>query len=191
MPADAERQHDLRHLPHTRASRAIDRAFAKLAAAVSWVWLALMIVVVLNVAMRYVFSEGRVEFEEIQWHLYALGFLFGIPACMSADRHVRVDVFHERMSPRGRAWIELYGLLLLFFPFVVLVLVFAIPFVEYAFATSEISDSPGGLPYRWLIKSALPLAMVLLLISGIGRLLRVTAFLFGAPRPLHDGDHDD
>ena len=27
--------------------------------------------------MRYLFGEGRVEFEEIQWHLYAIGFLLG------------------------------------------------------------------------------------------------------------------
>ena len=194
MPADTPDFHRERHgdrLPHTRVSLAIETFFARLAAALSWIWLVLMLVIVLNVAMRYVFSEGRVEFEEIQWHLYAVGFLLGIPACMSADRHVRVDVFHERMGPRTRAWIELYGLILLFFPFVALVLVYAIPFVGYSFSVAEVSDSPGGLPFRWAIKSVLPVAMVLLLLAGVGRVLRVTAFLFGAPRPLGWDDHDD
>ena len=139
--------------------------------------------------MRYVFGEGRVEFEEIQWHLYSVGFLFGLAVCFDGDNHVRVDVLHERWSLRTQAWVELYGLLLLYFPFIVMVLVFAVPFVAYSYELAEVSDAPGGLPYRWIIKSALPLAMLLLLVAGIGRLLRVSALLFGVPTPIEtDGE---
>ena len=134
-------------------------------------------VIVLNVVMRYAFGEGRVEFEEIQWHLYAVGFLVGLATCMSSDNHIRVDVFHERMSLKWQAWIELYGLLLMFFPF-----------VEYSFAIDEISDAPGGLPYRWMIKSVLPISMILLILAGLGRLLRVTSYLFGSPRAINRDD---
>jgi TRAP-type mannitol/chloroaromatic compound transport system permease small subunit len=171
-------------LPETQGSLAIDRALAKMASAMSWVWLLLMLVIVLNVTMRYVFGQGRIEFEEIQWHLYAIGFLAGLASCMSANNHIRVDVFHAGLSLRLQAWIELYGLLLLFFPFVLMVLVFSIPFVEYSWRISEVSDAPGGLPFRWIIKSALPAGMCLLLLAGLRRLLRVCAYLFGAPRPL-------
>jgi TRAP-type mannitol/chloroaromatic compound transport system permease small subunit len=168
-------------LPHTRHSLAIRRAFNAISDGLSWVWLILVAVIVLNVVMRYVFGEGRVEFEEIQWHLYAVGFLLGLSTCMDSDDHVRVDALHERMGLRTRAWIELYGLLLLFFPFVFMVLFFSIPFVQYSFSIAEVSDSPGGLPYRWAIKSVLSVSMVLLLIAGLGRVLRISSFLFGAP----------
>ena len=70
---------------------------------VSWVWLALLIVIVTNVTLRYAFGEGRVEFEEIQWHLYSLGFLVGLSFAYTGDNHVRVDVLHERLSPRRKA----------------------------------------------------------------------------------------
>ncbi len=169
-------------LPHTRLSAYVRRVFQRLAAVLSWIWLLLVGVVVINVTMRYALGEGRVEFEEIQWHLYAIGFLLAMAACMDADDHVRVDVFHERMSPQTRAWIELYGLLLLFLPFVGAVLIFSVPFVGYSYSISEISDAPGGLPFRWVIKSVLPLSMVLLFIVGSSRLSRVTAFLFGWPK---------
>ena len=168
-------------LPVTRQSAAISRVFKALARVLSWVWLVLVGVVVVNVTMRYLFGEGRVEFEEIQWHLYAIGFLLGLAACMDSDNHIRVDVFHDRLSLRSQAWIELYGLLLLFFPFVLMVLMFSVPFVQYSFAISEISDAPGGLPFRWAIKSVLPISMVLLLIAGISRLFRVSSYLFGRP----------
>ena len=178
-------------LPHTRMSLWISRALRRIARAVSWVWMVLLAVIVLNVTLRYAFGEGRIEFEEIQWHLYAVGFLVGLAACLDTDDHIRVDLLHGRLRPRTRAWIELYGLLLLFAPFVLLVLVYSVPFVAYAYSTHEISDSAGGLPYRWLIKAVLPAAFLLLLAAGFGRLLRLGAFLFGAPRPVApDGNVD-
>ena len=169
-------------LPHTALSLMTRRGFLRLAGYVSWVWFVLIMVVVANVTMRYLFGEGRVEFEEVQWHLYAIGFLFAITSCMDADDHIRVDIFHDRMSLDARAWIELYGLVLLFFPFVLTLLVFSLPFVEYSWSIAEISDAPGGLPYRWAIKAVLPISLVLLLVAGVSRLSRVFAQLFGWPR---------
>ena len=169
-------------LPHTVLSAATRRFFEAVAGVLSWVWIGLIVVIVVNVTMRYLFGEGRIEFEEIQWHLYAVGFLVGLATAMDRDDHIRVDLFREKMAIRTRAWIELYGLLLLFFPFVVLLIVYSIPFVGYSFTSAEISDAPGGLPLRWVIKSALPCSMLLLMIAGASRLSRVTACLFGRPR---------
>ena len=169
-------------LPHTAFSRLTRRAFQALARALSWVWLLLIAVVVLNVTMRYLFGEGRIEFEEIQWHLFAIGFLIGMATCMDTDNHVRVDVFHDRMAMATKCWIELYGLLLLFLPFVVSVFLFSLPFIAYSFESAEVSDAPGGLPFRWMIKSVLPLSMLLLLLGGLSRLSRVGAYLFGWPQ---------
>ncbi len=170
------------HYPHTRFSAAVRRLFKRLLKAVSWIWMVLIAVVVLNVTMRHLLGEGRVEFEEIQWHLYAIGFLIGMATCMDSDNHIRVDIFHERMSLRQKAWIEVYGLLLLFLPFIAAMLVFSVPFVAYAWQIAEVSDAPGGLPFRWVIKSFLPLGMLLLLLAGLARLSRATSFLFGWPR---------
>lgn len=168
--------------PHTRLSTATRRMFRSLLRVLSWIWFVLILVVVINVTMRYVFGEGRIEFEEIQWHLYAAGFLIGLATCMDSDNHVRVDIFHERMGLRWQAWIELYGLVLLFFPFIIAMFIFSVPFVSYSFSIAEVSDAPGGLPYRWVIKSFLPLSMLLLLVAGISRFSRAMAYLFGWPR---------
>mgnify|MGYP006979346738 CR=1 FL=1 len=58
------------NLPETRLSRGLDRLVRRVGDAASWLWLVLLGVVVLNVVLRYLFGEGRIEFEEIQWHLY-------------------------------------------------------------------------------------------------------------------------
>ena len=91
--------------PHTRVSRLIDPLLIKIGQWASWLWLLLLFTIVNNVVLRYVFGEGRIEFEEIQWHLYATGFLLGLAYAYQGDAHIRVDVIHERLSPRLKAWI--------------------------------------------------------------------------------------
>ena len=165
--------------PHTSFSRRVDHRLTQLGQWVSWLWLLLLAVIVLNVVMRYIFGEGRIEFEEIQWHLYAIGFLLGLSYANVRDAHVRVDVVRARLKPRHRAWIELYGILLLLLPFLTLVIVYSLPFVHYSFVNGEVSEAPGGLPYRWAIKSFLLIGFGLLLLSTLARLSRVWTFLFG------------
>ena len=141
-------------------------------------WLILVAIIVVNVILRYAFGEGRIEFEEIQWHIYAAGFLLGLGYALQADAHIRVDVLHERYSPGLKAWIELYGLLLLALPFILVMLIYSAPFVRVSFELGEVSASPGGLPYRWAVKAMLPLGFGLLLLAALSRLSRVWTFLF-------------
>lgn len=165
-------------LPQTRLSRAVDPWLVRIGEWSSWLWLILVAIIVVNVILRYAFGEGRIEFEEIQWHIYAAGFLLGLGYALQADAHIRVDVLHERFPPGLKAWIELYGLLLLALPFILVMLVYSAPFVRASFELGEVSVSPGGLPYRWAIKAMLPLGFALLLLAALSRLSRVWTFLF-------------
>ncbi|MCZ6868763.1 MAG: TRAP transporter small permease subunit [Gammaproteobacteria bacterium] len=171
-------------LPHTRFSRVVDRLLRKLGEWLSWIWLVLLIVIVANVTLRYLFDEGHIEFEEIQWHLYAVGFLLGLGYALEQDVHIRVDVLHERMSLRVQAWVELYGIVLLLLPFTALVIIYSVPFVLYSFETGEVSPSPGGLPFRFVIKGFLLIGFVVLVVAAISRLTRAWSLLFGVPRPV-------
>ncbi len=165
--------------PHTKFSLWLDHKLNRIGELVSWLWLLLLGVIVVNVLMRYLFGEGRIEFEELQWHLYSIGFLLGLSYANVRDAHVRVDVVRARLSEKLQAWIELYGIILLLLPFVLLVLIYSLPFVHYSFSTSEISGAPGGLPYRWVIKGVLFFAFLLLFLSAISRLSRIGKYLFG------------
>lgn len=163
------------------ASR-VDLLLDRAGAAISWIWLALIAVIVLSVVLRFVFGIGRIELEELQWHLYAVGFLGGIVGCAVRDRHVRVDVLRERMGPRTRQWVDFYGVLLFQIPLVLLVLWSALPFVAESFTTGEESASAGGLTHRWLLKAALPLAFAALGATSLARLRRLAHSLFRGAR---------
>lgn len=170
-----------RQLPHTRLSRALDAAVRGIGHAVSWVWVLLLAIVVLNVVMRYAFGQGRIEFEEIQWHLYSIGFLIGLSYALEADDHVRIDILYEGFALRTKAWVEFAGILVFLVPFLVLVIVYAVPFLRYSLEINEVSEAPGGLPMRWAIKAVLLVGFVLLAAATAARLSRVVVFLFGRP----------
>jgi len=165
----------------------VEQALDRIGALVSWVWIVLIGVIATAVVLRFVFGLGRIELEELQWHLYAVGFLAGIVACSVHDRHVRVDVLRERMTRRGRDWVDLYGLLLLQLPLVALVIWSAVPLVAESWTTGERSASAGGLPMRWVLKTVLPIAFVGLGLSTLAQLRRVARRLFSprddGPRP--------
>lgn len=165
-------------LPSTAISRRIDPLITWVGESISWIWLLLLFTIVFNVVLRYAFGQGRIELEEIQWHLYSTGFLLGIGYTFQLDGHVRVNVVHERLSPRTQGWLELYGILLCVLPFTALILVFSVPFVASSYALSEVSVSPGGLPFRWVIKSVLFIGFSLLLLAIVSRFSRVWSFLF-------------
>ena len=168
-------------LPETGFSRTVDRALNAMGSAMSWGWVGLMAIIVLNVAMKNLFGDGRVEFEEIQWHLYSALFMLGLSVTLVADAHVRVDLLYERFSLRTKAWIDLLGIVFLLLPFVTMLVWYAVPFVTDSFATAERSSSPAGLPYRWIIKSALLLGVGLLALAALSRLHRVVTLLFLDP----------
>ena len=65
-------------LPDTAFSRRIDALIRGLGGGLGIIWLALIVVIMVNVVCRYFFSEGFIQLEELQWHLYATGFLLGL-----------------------------------------------------------------------------------------------------------------
>ena len=167
-------------LPETSVSRVLDRIVKGVGDVVSWVWILLVLVIVVNVTSRYVFGQGYIAFEEIQWHLYAVGWLIGLSYCIQNDSHIRIDLLHERFSPRTKAWIDFVGILIFLLPYTALVLIYAPPFIQYSMQTGEISDAPGGLPFRWIIKSAMLIGYAFIFIAAVSRLTRAWAMISGA-----------
>jgi TRAP-type mannitol/chloroaromatic compound transport system permease small subunit len=166
-------------LPETGFSRAVDPLIDWTGKVSSVLWPILVAVITINVLMRYVLGRGLVEFEEIQWHLYAVGFLLAQAWCVNNDGHVRIDVFAEHFRNRTKCWIELLGLVVWLLPFILVVAWYSVPFVAYSFRIGEISEAPGGLPYRFAIKAFLFVGFVLLGIAAVSRLTRVLAALAG------------
>jgi len=146
---------------------------------VSWLVLVLVLVISYDVAMRYLFQSGSVALQEIEWHLFALIFLLAAAYTLKHDEHVRVDVFYKSrfMSDRHRAWVDLLGGLLFLLPFCLLLISGSTPFVSNSFSMLEGSPDPGGLPYRFLLKAAIPLGFLMLLLQGLAIIMSCACVL--------------
>jgi TRAP-type mannitol/chloroaromatic compound transport system permease small subunit len=165
-----------------------ERLFNRFSDAIGTFSAVLLLLLILNVffdvVMRYLFNDVSIGMQELEWHLFAMVFLFGVAYTLKADGHVRVDVVAEKFRPKTRAWIELIGLVCIVFPLVYIIVINAWPFVTRSYAINEVSAAPGGLTHRWIIKSVIIAAFVYLGLAALSRLLRVTAYLFGVPRPI-------
>ncbi|RBO80044.1 TRAP transporter small permease subunit [Marinomonas aquiplantarum] len=170
---------NINQLPHTPVSQWLESAIEKIGQYISWIWLVLMLLIVSNALMRYFFNTTFVALEELQWHLYAVGFMLGLSYCFIHDGHVRVDALAEHWSMRKRVWIEVFGISLLLLPFCFVMFNYALPFVERSYRMNEVSPSFDGLPFRWILKSFILIALALLVMAASSRWLRCVAFLRG------------
>lgn len=136
-----------------------------------WSYGLLIAAILINVILRYGFSNGLIVFEEIQWHLYAIGMMFGLSFAEITNSQVRVDIVADRLKRRTvRKW-EIVGAVLFILPFIFVVLINGFDYVMDSYRVGESSNSPLGLPYRWAIKAVIPISFILLAIAVISRLL--------------------
>ena len=176
--------HHHSELPTTRPSQWLDAGLTLIGKGASWVWVIVTGVIIWAVVGRYAFGLGSVTLEEVQWHLAGAGWLLGLAYTLVADDHVRVDVIHERLSLRGQGWVELLGITLLLLPFLGLALYEMVPYALSSYEQGETSQAPAGLPHRWILKGILALSFALIIVAALSRLLKVTALLFGFPKPI-------
>ena len=134
---------------------------------VAWVTLGLVLVVFVDVVMRYMFSTSFVFTQELEWHLFGFIFLIGAGYTLLHDGHVRVDIIYQRVGFKTRAWINLFGVILFLIPGCIMVISTSWTFTANSFAILEGSPDPGGIPFRFILKSCLPIGFTLLLLQGI------------------------
>jgi len=149
---------------------------------VSWVVVLLVAVVFIDVVMRYAANTSFVFTQELEWHLFGFIFLMGAGYTLLYDQHVRVDVLYQRLSDRGQAWINVLGCLFFLFPGAILIIDTSFEFAWESLIFLEGSPDPGGIPFRFIIKSCVPLGFVLLLFQGVSMFIRNLGVLLNPPR---------
>ncbi|MFT5132822.1 MAG: TRAP-type mannitol/chloroaromatic compound transport system permease small subunit [Gammaproteobacteria bacterium] len=163
----------------TRVSKNLETVTEYSGKIISWLVLALVLLVTYDVSMRYLFSSGSIALQEMEWHLFAFIFLISAAYTFKHNDHVRLDLFYQShfMNDYRRAWVNLFGGVFMLIPFCILIIYSAWPFVSLSYFSLESSPDPGGLPYRWLLKAVIPLGFALLLLQGIGDILKNLAHI--------------
>lgn len=121
-----------------------------------------------DVIMRYFFHNSSVGMQEMEWHLFSIVILFGVSVALLDEAHVRVDFLYDRYPLKRKALINVIGTIFFLLPLALLIFFGSFTFVKDAYDIGEISEDPGGLPFRWVIKAMIPLSFFLLIFSSIG-----------------------
>lgn len=150
-----------------KAITTIDRFTDLSGRAVSYLSLVLVLLIGVDVALRYLFNWTSSANQEMEWHLFAALFLLGAAYTLRHDKHVRVDLFYSQFSESQKGWVNFIGTLIFLIPFCLVIIWTSIPFVIDAWQISESSAEPGGLPHRFLVKSTIPIGAILLLIQAL------------------------
>ncbi len=164
-------------LPETRLSRVLDRIIVFIGESSAWTWTILMLLIIYQVVQRYVFGLGSIKMEEMQWHLFAIGFMLAIPLTEIRERHVRIDVLAEHWPRRRRLWVETFGLAVFLLPFSLFAIINSAPYIAQSWRLNEQSAAPDGLPMVYVLKSFIFVTFVLLAMAAISRFSRVIAAL--------------
>ena len=153
---------------------------------VAWVTLGLVLVVFIDVIMRYLFNTSFVFTQELEWHLFGFIFLIGAGYTLLHDGHVRVDIFYQRLGFKAQAWVNLFGVIFFLLPGCVLVITTSWHFVVKAYSILEGSPDPGGIPYRFIIKGTITVGFVLLCLQGISLGIHSLMRILGRERPTEE-----
>lgn len=171
-------------------ARLIDALTERVGRLVIWLVLVATLISAGNALIRYSLGESSNAWLEIQWYLFGAMFLLAAGYTLKHNGHVRIDIFYNRLSPRGQAWIDLIGGLLFLLPMAVLLAWLAWPMFHEAWVTHEMSPDAGGL-VRWPVKLLLPLGFGLLALQGVAEVIKRIGVLSGhlaLPREAPEAD---
>jgi TRAP-type mannitol/chloroaromatic compound transport system permease small subunit len=139
---------------------------------VSYLTFALVITICIDVFSRYIFQTTTIWVIELEIYFFALIFILGAGYAFKHDKHVRVDVFYSKFSPKRKAWVNLIGGLLFLLPWCIVVLQVAFRYAKSSFLINEGSAQPGGLPALYVLKASIFVGFLFLMLQAISSIIR-------------------
>ena len=143
----------------------------------------LILTSIFDITTRRFLQLGSTPLQELTWHFFFGCAMFSLGFTYIRDRHVRVDILRERLSPRARALVERVLLVALLIPISLVLVWFGARMAWISWLQDEGSAAALGLSSRWVVKSALPIGALLLFLAACWRLAR--------PGPPEDVDDPD
>ena len=159
-------------------SRGIDRFNELVGRWVSWLILAAILVSAGNAVIRKAFNMSSNAWLELQWYLFGAAFMLAAAYTLRQNEHIRIDIVYGAFSRRVQHWIDLFGHVFFLMPFVILMIVYFIPYVGLSYRSGEMSNNAGGL-ILWPAKSMLLIGFVLLGLQGVSEIVKKIAIMRG------------
>jgi TRAP-type mannitol/chloroaromatic compound transport system permease small subunit len=132
----------------------------------SWLALGIALVMGANVLLRYAFSYGFIWAQELEWHIFVPICLLGMSYALLHKEHVRVDVLFQYFRERNKHFVEVVSALISM-AFCLIVIWLSIPYVYQSWSIGEGTANPGGVEYRYIVKSLIPIGFDIMLLQSL------------------------
>lgn len=142
------------------------RAFSK------WLAIFLVLVVVYDVFMRYAFRAPTMWGHETAFLIGGTLYVMGWSYCHRHRGHIRVDLIYNRFSPRGKAIIDTFGHIFLFFPLMYCLISTAWFYTWRSWEMNEKSIETYWYPPLAPFRTVVLIGLFLYTLQGIAHLIR-------------------
>lgn len=139
---------------------------------VGWIAVPMIAALIYEVFARYVFHRPTIWSYEITYMIYGTHFLLGAGYTLSVKGHIRIDLLYMKFSPRGRAFIDVLGYLIIFFPIMFILVISSYDMAKDAYQIKEVSQFTPWQPLLWPFKSVICIGVSLLILQGFAEFLR-------------------
>ena len=129
----------------------------------AWLVLAVVFFLFIQNPLREFIGRGQFFANDMGQLSHAAVFMIGVAYAWRWDRQVRVDLFYRRMSPRGRAVVNLMGTVFLLLPWLAFVAWDALPTVIQSVKNLEQFPESGSPGYFIIISLLLVFAATMTL----------------------------
>jgi TRAP-type mannitol/chloroaromatic compound transport system permease small subunit len=150
----------------------IDTVAAWTGRATAWLIIPMTIAVTWEVASRRFFNAPTIWAFDVTYMLYGTHFMLGTAYTLMRIGHVRVDMLYQGWSIRRQNIIDAIGYFFFFFPAMIMLFYFGYQEASHSWSIGETSDASPWRPIIYPFKTVIPVTAVLLLIQGVGELLK-------------------
>jgi TRAP-type mannitol/chloroaromatic compound transport system permease small subunit len=150
----------------------IDRMSEWMGKLASFMMAGLVFAICYDVFMRYIFSKPTYWAFELTYMVYGAYSALGVAYCLLFNSHVRMDMLYSKLSDRGKAWMDLIGYALLFFPFMIVLTYKCADHAYWTWESGEGSSASVWRPRLWPFKFAITIGFIMMIIQGIVNFLR-------------------
>jgi len=141
--------------------------------------LAMVLVTVVIVVLRYGFSIGFIWMQESVRFMHGFVFLLFAAYTLLHNGHVRVDIFYLKMSPKKKAIVDIFGTIFFLIPVCSVILFFSWDYILNSWREMEGSLEERGLHAVFILKTCIWIFAISMILQGLSLVIRSFSVLVG------------
>lgn len=157
--------------------RTIDSINRRAGSSAGWLCLALVLVGTYDAVMRYVFNAPTLWAYETSCVLGGTIYVVGWAYDHLRHSHVRVDIFYARLSPRGKALMDVIAAAVFFFPLMGILVKTSISWMLRAWSIGEVMKYTYWYPPAGPYRTVFAVAICLFALQGLAQFIRDLYFI--------------